>query len=100
MLNLLIIRQTFICEVLLLFNISIQYSSQVFPIHVVYGISFDFSFIHIYEIRRLLQPIYSLQSDSCLPVLGAFLLRRLSLSEILIEGCELVDIIFSQRSNA
>ena len=43
--------------------------------------SFDVSFSHIYEIRRRLQPIYSLQSDSRLPVLGAFLLRRFSLSK-------------------
>ena len=62
--------------------------------------SFDVSLCHIYEIRRWLQPIYSLQSDSRLPVLGAFLLRRLSLSKILIEGCELVDIIFIHRCNA
>ena len=186
MLNLLIIRQTFILEVLLLLNIPIQGSSQVFPIQVVYGISFehpfllgnivlsdfscvleyplenssmqgnisvgiegkglagenlcdvgrnliclflvfilrctdrlalivrvnqfsgfiqsDFSFdvslSHIYEIRRWLQPIYSLQSDSRLPVLGTFLLRRFSLSKIFIEGCELVDIIFIHRCNA
>ena len=77
-------------KVLLLLNIPIQGSSQVFQIQVVYGISFNISLSHIYEICRWLQLIYSLQSDSRLPVLCTFLLRRLSLSEILVEGCKVL----------
>ena len=44
MLNLFIIRKSFVLEVLLLLNIPIQGSSQVFPIQVVYGISFEHPF--------------------------------------------------------
>ena len=62
--------------------------------------SFDVSLCHIYEIRRWLQPIYSLQSDSRLPIGSGFLLCRFSLTEILVEGRKVLEIIFIHRCNA